>query len=882
METLWRWNNLASVLIKDITGATSTYSNISKVALQSVYGGQAIFHENGGGGGAQSNWNENNPEEGSYILNRPFYSEYEYVITDFIEKNAATFESLSSSGGSIYHNITLFEQKPWNGEINIDNNYQLIWDDIIFNKLNDNLIQPIIKNNIVYFGNISLFDQTENGNDAYFCIALFDKGVHPNYLDSYVIESRTTETKVIEHSYKINKIDAINEIIHLLDKKYLPEEIGMQSDWDEEDENSPAYIKHKPTLSDFKQAQADWDNTDINSDAHILNKPFGLYTDIISNNTYTFSPFGNKYLSEEVKWYIEEVIEDEIVIINYDGTLYEAPYTTYDGKFNGLADGSATGIGNPKLVSFFGMDFTPNEPVEDYPFFISGNQIWSKTSGTHTIHCYKKDKLKKIDEKYLPLEQPDWENLNVNSLSYIQNRPFGEVPNIINNGTYNFSSSGVNGIYISNDISVGYIPDQYDKVKVTWGQTTYNCEVEKHTYKQEGSTYVDIYGIGNPNLCIIDNKLGQLHGSDNSTLPFFIDLTNKKVYSNSNQEIKVEAWYGNGIKYLDNKYLKGELLPTIDRNSVIYAENRTMVVDSDGDWITSFIPPQDWNDDNPFINSFIFNKPCYETYENIVDITYAPMSKTDNTEVGFAGALMDSLQSLQVGKYYYINMNGSTFRAKCKAGSSNSTIKFWFGNEYLSDTKLVDTGEDFYIAITDMAGNGNIAGRTVFTSVVYCRGFTGGPHIAIRESNALKIKKLDSKYLPIDKTLKKTNYVADAKAVGDLIDTMQNTISSLENQISALMQRISALEAGQPNVPTLPESTINGEILELSTGTVNNETLELTYGTINDELLTLNNNSSNPKGEVNTQEELIISGNIDNNETLISYGNVTNDGVWEV
>lgn len=882
METLWRWNNLASVLIKDITGATSTYSNISKVALQSVYGGQAIFHENGGGGGAQSNWNENNPEEGSYILNRPFYSEYEYVITDFIEKNTATFESLSSSGGSIYHNITLFEQKPWNGEINISNNYQLIWDDIVFNKLNDNLIQPIIKNNIAYFGNISLFDKTENGNDAYFCIALFDKGVHPNYLDSYVIESRTTETKVINHSYKINKIDAINEIIHLLDKKYLPEEIGMQSDWDEEDENSPAYIKHKPTLSDFKSAQADWDNTDINSDAHILNKPFGLYTDIIPNNTYTFLPSGNKYLSEEVEWYIKEVTQDEIVIVNYDGTLYEAPYTTYDGKFNGLADGSATGIGNPKLISFFGMDFIPNEPVEDYPFFLNGNQMWSKTAGTHTIHCYKKDNLKKIDKKYLPLAQPDWDNLDVNSLSYIQNRPFGEVPDVIKSSTYNFSNSGVNGIYTSDSISVDYIPEEYDKITVTWGQTTYNCEVKRYSYRQEGYTYIDVTGIGNPNLCIINNKLGQLSMSNSSTLPFFIDLTNKKVYSNSNQEIMVWARLSTGFKYLNSKYLKGELLPTINRNSSIYTENYTMVVDSSGIWRSTVIPPQDWNEDNPFINSFIFNKPCYETYENIVDIMYMPMSSKENIEMGFAGALMDSLQSLQVGKYYYINMNGSTFRAQCKAGDPNTTIKFQFGNAYLSDKNVADTGENFYIAITDMKADDTIAGRTLFTSLVYSRGFTGGPHIAIRKNNALKVKKLDSKYLAIDKTLKKTNYVADAKAVGDLINTMQNTISNLENQISALMQRISALEAGQPNVPPLPESTINGETLELSAGTVNNETLELTYGTINNELLTLNNNSSNPGGEVNTQEELIISGNIDNNETLISYGNVTNDGVWEV
>jgi hypothetical protein len=74
-------------------------------------------------------------------------------------------------------------------------------------------------------------------------------------------------------------------------------------------------------------------------------------------------------------------------------------------------------------------------------------------------------------------------------------------------------------------------------------------------------------------------------------LPFFIDLTNKKVYSNSNQEIQVRAYLSTGIKYLDSKYLKGELLPTIDRNSSIYTENYTMVVDSSGIWRSTVIPP---------------------------------------------------------------------------------------------------------------------------------------------------------------------------------------------------------------------------------------------------------------------------------------------------
>lgn len=889
METLWRWNNLASVLIKDITGATSTYSNISKVALQSVYGGQAIFHENGGGGGGvQSDWNQNNPEEGSHILNRPFYSEYEYITTELTEKNTATYTELSSNG-SIYYNATLFEQVAWNKNINENDNFQLIWDNVIFNKINDNFIQPVIKNNIIYFGNLNLFDQNENDNNFYFCIALFPKGSHPDHLDFYVIESRTKET-FIEHSYQINKIESVNEIIHTLDKKYLPEGIGTQPNWNETDINSPSYIQNKPKIQE--PLQSNWDQVDGFELDFIKNKPFGKKANIVKDGIYNFTTYdlnSSKYISSEIIPYLEEIKEGDICLVRFDGKDYEVPFKVRKGILfavngNQVGEINELSLGNISLRAFsYGTIVADDSSDSIYPFYISKNQSAANKAGKFQVCVTLKDDIKIIDKQYLPDMQPDWENLDVNSLSYIQNRPFGEVPDIINNGTYNFSSSGVDGIYISNDISIGYMPKEYDKVNVTWGQTTYNCQVERQSYRQKDYTYIDVNGIGNPNLCIIDNKLGQLSGSNSSTLPFFIDLTNKKVYSNSNQKIKVNAWYGNGIKYLDSKYLKGELLPTIDRKSSIYTENYTMVVDSSGIWRSTVIPPQDWNEDNPFINSFIFNKPCYETYENIVDIMYMPMSSTGNIEAGFAGALMDSLESLQTGKYYYINMNGSTFKAKCKAGDPNTTVKFEFGNVYLADKNATNTGEDFYIAITDMQGDKTIAGQALFTSIVYCRGFTGGPHITIRENNALKVKKLDSKYLPIDKTLKKTNYVADAKATGDLINSMKTMIQDLQSQVNMLTQRIIALENSNPNAPTTPTVSVSGETLHLESGLINNENLELTYGEIQNESLIFNNYSSNSSATV-VEGELNISGSIDveNNEILTSSGVVTADGVWEV
>ena len=83
-----------------------------------------------------------------------------------------------------------------------------------------------------------------------------------------------------------NEINNINDII----ENFEPGDAGVQSDWDETDEESLAYIKNKPTIptktSDLnndsgfitmsdvtEQVQSDWDETDEESSAYIKNKP---------------------------------------------------------------------------------------------------------------------------------------------------------------------------------------------------------------------------------------------------------------------------------------------------------------------------------------------------------------------------------------------------------------------------------------------------------------------------------------------------------------------------------------------------------------------------------------------------------------------------------
>ena len=62
-------------------------------------------------------------------------------------------------------------------------------------------------------------------------------------------------------------------------------EDNVQSDWDETDSESDAFIRNKPDLTDGGEdnVQPDWDETDTESDAYILNKPTlfsGAYDDL--------------------------------------------------------------------------------------------------------------------------------------------------------------------------------------------------------------------------------------------------------------------------------------------------------------------------------------------------------------------------------------------------------------------------------------------------------------------------------------------------------------------------------------------------------------------------------------------------------------------------
>ena len=71
--------------------------------------------------------------------------------------------------------------------------------------------------------------------------------------------------------------------------------------------------------------------------------------------------------------------------------------------------------------------------------------------------------------------------LNTESLQYIVDKPFGKVPNIIENSAYYFSSTSVSDIY-KGDVEVHYIPERNSTVRVKWDNVRKDYTVREYAF----------------------------------------------------------------------------------------------------------------------------------------------------------------------------------------------------------------------------------------------------------------------------------------------------------------------------------------------------------------------------------------------------------------
>lgn len=106
-----------------------------------------------------------------------------------------------------------------------------------------------------------------------------------------------SETYYIKPSGGIPKSDLASAVRTSLNKADSALQSQVQSDWDETNTNSPAYIKHKPTS--FAQEQADWNETDTTAPDYIKNKPtFNSNTFVKNDYTYSLKADDNTTISK--------------------------------------------------------------------------------------------------------------------------------------------------------------------------------------------------------------------------------------------------------------------------------------------------------------------------------------------------------------------------------------------------------------------------------------------------------------------------------------------------------------------------------------------------------------------------------------------------------
>lgn len=386
-----------------------------------------------------------------------------------------------------------------------------------------------------------------------------------------LVQSDWNQTDDTQLDYIKNK-PVIPSIDGLATKTYVDEQIAsidvsgdnfeqVQSDWDETDTTSPAYIKNKPSISGEGGAsvQANWGQIDSTQADYIKNKPFGEYkgtVDVLPITTYD-----NFYLSSAYGTYVYftaptyELTLGEVYTVLWDGTEYEC--AAQDAS--ALASGAVL-IGNASAFGFSGN----NEPFIIACLAGQGVQYFALTDtqegNSHSVRITKVGiGIKKIEAKYL--EQPNWDETDKTSVSFIQNKPFGETPS----GTVIIEETTVDcATLFTDDLYYSTIPN------LDIGVYLYNVVFNGTTYEVMGEAD-SIFGVrieyqdDNVDFIIVKDFNG-------TNISMLLSTQGEHTFSVTLAE--------DAVKKIDAKYI-----PKVDGLPEITADdnNKTLVV-SNGAW----------------------------------------------------------------------------------------------------------------------------------------------------------------------------------------------------------------------------------------------------------------------------------------------------------
>lgn len=243
---------------------------------------------------SKADWNQNDSSQLNFIKNKPFYTEIkegESVLAD----DTFTFEGINET-------LCKLESTCSFSLVSGDKYYVDFKGETyecVCNSLPSN-------DSVVYVGNIALVGGDDDTGEP-FVISVLDGMMQAFAL----IPTVSTYDAAATYDYRIKIYQSgEQEIVHKIDKKYLPdsfkdsfnllkEEVDnnytylnsrinttnsniVQSDWNETNAGSKAYIKNKPTIPE--QVRSSWYETDKTSKAYIIGKPD--MSDYVSKSEY--------------------------------------------------------------------------------------------------------------------------------------------------------------------------------------------------------------------------------------------------------------------------------------------------------------------------------------------------------------------------------------------------------------------------------------------------------------------------------------------------------------------------------------------------------------------------------------------------------------------
>lgn len=472
---------MADIVVKTHNG-NETYTGIESVTFNTTQEGvKATFIAQ-----KQADWLQNDETAVDYIKNKPFYENGDAVVKldnkylNILEEENVNENVLLAEQELDFNSGVHTRYEYW--DFDKDTELTVSWDGTEWSVFPQDMSGPYL------IGNAALVDAGEDTGEP-FAIALISAELAGNGTGTTQITAEDKEAT--SHAIAVYQAAAAT---YKINKTYLPDDIGKQSDWNQTDDTAVDFIKNKPeglatqtyvqeqiAAIDFpeaaEQVQADWNEDDETSKAFVQNRPFYVLGDWVKETTGTFAI--DKYAKNNIRssavQYGSLSVEGDVFKVIWDGTEYECIATMQP-----VANFASVGvIGNPKIiVEYYGNQVTAFDTGEPFCFAQGFGNVYTRSAAaSHTFRVYYKDNVVKLDEKFIPASvklpsvttddngkalivtngewvaseledetQSDWNETDETSKAFILNKP--EIPSIEGLATEDFVKEQIAAIEI--------------------------------------------------------------------------------------------------------------------------------------------------------------------------------------------------------------------------------------------------------------------------------------------------------------------------------------------------------------------------------------------------------------------------------------------------